>query len=127
LNTILSKIEIFSKERNSKERTKHAYIRTNGFFLSKQILKERQTNFERTLFDQTTYPAHITQKHCEMVIIFLQFSLKTQFTEKKLINTKASDCLHLNSSFNICEEMKYNRNDNKVCMFACWLAVSLSL
>jgi hypothetical protein len=44
------------KERNWKERTKHAYIRTNGFFLSKQILKERQTNFERTLFDQTTYP-----------------------------------------------------------------------
>ncbi len=45
-----------SKERNLKERTKHAYIRTNGFFLSKRISKERQTNFERTLFDQTTYP-----------------------------------------------------------------------
>ena len=42
-----------------KEHTKHAYICTNGFFLSKGISKERQTNFERTLFDQTTYPGLI--------------------------------------------------------------------
>ncbi len=44
------------KERNSKERTKHAYIQTNGFFWPKSDSKERLTNFERTLFDQTTYP-----------------------------------------------------------------------
>ena len=48
-----------SKERLSKERSIYAYIRTNEFFLSKRISKERQTNFERTLFDQTTYPALI--------------------------------------------------------------------
>ncbi len=45
-----------SKERHSKERSIYAYIRMNETFLSKQISKERQTNFERTLFDQTTYP-----------------------------------------------------------------------
>jgi hypothetical protein len=45
-----------SKEQNSKDRTKHAYIRTNSFFWSKSDLKERLTNFERTLFDLTTYP-----------------------------------------------------------------------
>ncbi len=43
-----------SKERHSKERSIYAYIRMNKTFLSKRILKERQTNFERTLFDQTT-------------------------------------------------------------------------
>jgi hypothetical protein len=44
------------KERHSKERSIYAYIRTNETFLSKRISKERQTNFERMLFDQTTYP-----------------------------------------------------------------------
>jgi hypothetical protein len=48
--------ERHSKERHSKERSIYAYIRTNETFLSKRISKERQTNFERTLFDQTTYP-----------------------------------------------------------------------
>ncbi len=50
-----------SKERHSKERSIYAYIRTNETFLSKQISKERQTNFERTLFDQTTYPVQIVE------------------------------------------------------------------
>ena len=42
------------KEQLSKERSIYAYIRTNEIFLSKRISKEQQTNFERTLFDQTT-------------------------------------------------------------------------
>ncbi len=50
-----------SKEQLLKERSIYAYIRTNEFFLSKQISKERQTNFERTLFDQMTYPAMFGQ------------------------------------------------------------------
>ncbi len=50
-----------SKESHSKERSIYAYIRTNETFLSKRISKERPTNFERTLFDQTTYPENYYQ------------------------------------------------------------------
>ena len=47
-------------ERMEFERTyKTCLYSHERFFLSKRILKERQTNFERTLFDQTTYPALI--------------------------------------------------------------------
>ncbi len=47
------------KRTNLKERTKHAYIRTNGFFWPKSDLKERLTNFERMLFNQMTYPERV--------------------------------------------------------------------
>jgi hypothetical protein len=67
------------------------FERTNNLRL---YLKEQQTNFERTLFDQTTYPAlNSTSKFCKLKQTLLKLFIQEAFLSCFIL------CFHLFSIF----------------------------